>query len=62
MSNLMRYVVNRLREPTTWAGIFVMFQEIGVVIAPDYAAQFRTLGISVASLIIMLMKEGRADD
>ncbi len=63
MKNLSKFVADRLREPTTWAGIFVMLQELGVVIiAPEYAAQFRTVGISIASLIIMLMKEGRADD
>lgn len=62
MERIVMYAVNRLREPTTWAGIFVMLQELGVAMAPEYAAQFRTAGISIASLIIMLMKEGRADD
>lgn len=62
MKNPTSYVANRLREPTTWAGIFVMLQELGVVIAPEYAEQFRVIGIGIASLIIMLMKEGRADD
>ncbi len=56
------YIINRLREPTTWAGIFVMLQELGVVVAPEYTEQFRIVGISLASLVIMLMKEGRAED
>ena len=62
LKNPTAFVANRLREPTTWAGIFVMLQEVGVVIAPEYAEQFRTVGIALASLVIMFMKEGRAND
>ena len=62
MRKLIKYGANRLREPTTWAGIFVMLQELGVVIAPSYTEQFRTVGIGLASLVIMFMKEGRAED
>ncbi len=60
--NGIKYILNRLREPTSWAGIFVFLQEIGVMIAPEFAAELRTTGVSLASLVLFIMKEGRAND
>ncbi len=59
---LIRYIANRLVEPTTWAGIIISMQEAGAFVSPEHAATIRTIGIALASIVVVLMKEGRAND
>lgn len=62
MHKFITYFANRLREPTTWAGIILTLQEAGVMLSPDSVELIRTVGLSIAAAVVMFMKEGRADD
>jgi len=46
-----RYVVERLKEASTWRGIILVLTAAGVPVAPAMAEQIIAVGIAVAGLV-----------
>ena len=45
------YLLERLREPSTWRGIIMLLTAIGVPVAPAMADAIISVGLAVAGLI-----------
>jgi hypothetical protein len=45
------YVLERLKEPSTWRGIVLLLTAIGVPIAPGMADMIISAGLAVTGLI-----------
>jgi hypothetical protein len=53
----MKYILNRLFEPSTWRGLVSLATIFGVKIAPDQADAILTAGVSIYSAINIFRKE-----
>ena len=51
------YMLERLHEPTTYAGIFGMLTALGVAINPDLADAIISCGVGVTGLALIILKE-----
>lgn len=45
------YLLERLREPSTWRGIIMLLTAVGVPVAPAMADAIISVGLAVAGLI-----------
>ena len=45
------YLLERMREPSTWRGIIMLLTAIGVPVAPAMADAIISVGLAVAGLI-----------
>ena len=45
------YLLERMREPSTWRGIIMLLTAIGVPVAPAMADAVISVGLAVAGLI-----------
>ena len=45
------YMIERLKEPSTWRGIIMLLTAIGVPVAPAMADAIISVGLAVAGLI-----------
>ena len=45
------YLLERMREPSTWRGIIMLLTTIGVPVAPAMADAIISVGLAVAGLI-----------
>lgn len=45
------YVIERMKEPSTWRGIIMLLTAIGVPVAPAMADAIISVGLAVAGLI-----------
>ena len=54
----MQYVLNRLNEKTTWAGIFAAAAGIlGATFTPELVSAGTAAGVGLAGLLLVLFKE-----
>jgi hypothetical protein len=53
----MKYIIDRLFEPSTWRGIVSLLTLCGLKIAPDQAEAILTAGVSVYAAINVFRKE-----
>jgi len=51
------YVLERLKEPSTWRGITLLLTAIGVPLAPGVSDAIISLGLAVAGLIGVVTKD-----
>lgn len=51
--------LNRLREPSTWAGVGILLSLIGIHLAPADAQAFVNGGVGLASLLSIFIGEKR---
>lgn len=49
--------LNRLREPSTWAGFGILLSLVGVDLAPADAQSFVNAGVGFAGLLAVFMRE-----
>lgn len=57
------WILHRLREPTTWAGIITMLSGIlGWKLSEEVRAHVITIGMSLAGLLLAMGREGKATD
>lgn len=49
--------MERLKEPSTWRGIFAALTGIGIAISPDQVAAFTAAGLAVIGVIGALSKD-----
>ena len=45
------YVLERLKEPSTWRGLILLLTAVGVPVAPALADNIISVGLAVAGLI-----------
>lgn len=53
----MKYILDRLSEPSTWRGILSLLTALGVKLRPDLAEAIISGGLSAMGLINILRKE-----
>jgi len=53
----MKYLLDRLSEPSTWRGIISMLTALGVKLRPDLAEAIISGGLSAMGLINVIRKE-----
>ena len=58
----MKYILARLKEPSTWRGIFMFLTGVGISIEPAMYAQITTIGISIVGLIGILTKDKKDEE
>jgi hypothetical protein len=51
------YILTRLREPSTWRGIFMVLTSFGIYLQPDQTAAITAFGLSLVGLINIFRKE-----
>lgn len=51
------WIINRLKEPSTWAGLAGLLGSAGITFSADLNAAFTTAGVAVASLIAIILHE-----
>jgi len=56
----MNWLLNRLREPSTWRGLVWMLTALGVSLSPEAWAHITTIGMAAAGLIGVLTREKAA--
>ena len=58
----MNYLLERLKEPSTWRGLIRLAIVGGVVIAPEHFEDFVALGLLIAGIIgVMTPDKGKED-
>jgi hypothetical protein len=50
----MEYIINRLKEPSTWAGVAVVFTAFGISVN---AEELALVGSGVAAILAIVMRE-----
>lgn len=50
------YILDRMREPSTWRGALLFLTAIGVPVAPELANHIVTVGLGLAGIIGMATK------
>lgn len=45
------YILDRVREPSTWRGFILLLTAIGVPVAPQLAEAIVTAGLGIAGLV-----------
>ena len=53
------YILDRVKEPSTWRGAILFLTAIGVPIAPAMTEAIVTAGLGLAGLIGMLTSDNR---
>jgi hypothetical protein len=51
------YLLNRLREASTWRGVIMLATAIGVPIAPALAEAIIAAGLALAGVVAMLIPD-----
>ena len=57
---MMNWLLNRLREPSTWRGAVWLLTALGVSLSPEAWAHITTIGMAAAGLIGVLTREKAA--
>ena len=52
-----KYILDRLKEKTTWVGIFSVVVAAGAAISPELQDAISNAGIYVVSALVILLKE-----
>jgi hypothetical protein len=53
----MDYILERLKERSTWAGIIAILTGFGVSLKPELSAAISTVGMGIAGLVLVIIKE-----
>jgi len=54
---ILKWILDRLSERTTWIGLTAILTSTGAVISPELQGAIISTGISVAGLIAIITKE-----
>ena len=60
IKNLIGWALDRLKEQSTWKGIFLMLTAVGVTLKPDQIAAITGTGLAIVGLINVLHNEQAA--
>ena len=53
----MKYLLERLKEVSTYQGIIAMLTAVGVAVSPELAAAIASCGVGVFTLVSVIMAE-----
>jgi len=53
----MNYIIERLKEASTWRGIMAFITGIGIAVSPELQAQIITLGLAAMGMVGMVAKD-----
>lgn len=53
----MKYIVDRLKEPSTWRGIIMLLTALGLSIEPELATAIVTAGVSAVGLVGVVTRD-----
>lgn len=56
MNKIVKYILDQLKDPSTWRGIVMLATSVGLVTEPELANQIIVAGTGVAGLIGVLFK------
>ncbi len=54
---MIKYVLNRLKEKSTWVGLIALVGAAGVTISPEMAVHITEVGLAVVGLVLLVLKE-----
>jgi hypothetical protein len=52
-----QFILNRLKEKSTWVGIFSVVLAAGAAVSPELQEAISNAGIYVVSAVVILLKE-----
>ena len=53
----MSYILERLKEISTYQGIIAMLTALGIIISPELSEAIASAGVGIFTLVSVLMKE-----
>ena len=53
----MKYLLERLKEPSTWRGLFAVLTAVGLKLHPEMQEAILTTGLALIGMINVLRKE-----
>ena len=56
----MKYLLERLKEPSTWRGLFALLTAVGLKLHPEMQEAILTTGLSLIGMINVIRKESDA--
>ena len=56
------YILNRLKEPSTWRGFVALAMAAGIGISPEMMEQIVTAGITLIGLILTFKRDAKSPD
>lgn len=58
----MKYLINRLKEPSTWQGIIAVVTGFGVAISPELSSSIVTAAAALFGTVSVVLKERGSED
>lgn len=52
----MQYIIDRLKEPSTWRGLILILSSLGVGIQPELAEGIIAVGVGAAGVVGVVTK------
>ena len=52
----MNYIINRLKEKSTWIGIITLLGSLGVVIRPELREALPIFGVGLGALLAVIVE------
>ena len=59
-ANFMKYLLERLKEPSTWRGLFALLTAVGLKLHPEMQEAILTTGLALIGMINVIRKESDA--
>lgn len=59
---MLDFIVNRLKEPSTWRGVVGIATAAGVALNPEQVAAIVAAGVGIAGLIAVFTKDSGSED
>ena len=56
----MKYLLERLKEPSTWRGLFALLTAVGLKLHPEMQEAILTTGLALIGMINVIRKESDA--
>lgn len=53
----MKYILERLKEPSTWRGLFALLTAVGLKLHPEMQEAILTTGLALIGMINVVRKE-----
>jgi hypothetical protein len=53
----MKYILDRLKEPSTWRGLFAVLTALGIKLHPEMQEAILTTGLALIGMVNVFRKE-----
>ena len=58
----MKYLLERLKEPSTWRGLFALLTAVGLKLHPEMQEAILTTGLALIGMINVVRKESNGSN